>query len=124
MRRSLRALISPASSDISPATIRSSVVLPAPLGPTRPDAHARLDVQTGVVEDDLGAEGLGDVGEVEHGVREDSSPEERGSGALGWAASSLLVSPLRVQHIDHLDTLGGRGDIGHVVAVVDEADHP
>ena len=36
MRRSLRALISPPSSDISPTMRRSSVVLPAPFGPTRP----------------------------------------------------------------------------------------
>ena len=50
MRRSLRALISPPSSDISPTMRRSSVVLPAPLAPDQPDAHARLDVQAGLVE--------------------------------------------------------------------------
>ena len=36
------------------------------VGPDQPDAHARLDVQAGLVEERLAAEGFGDVGEVKH----------------------------------------------------------
>ena len=39
------------------------------VGPDQPDAHARLDVQAGLVEQHLAAERFGDVGDVEHQAR-------------------------------------------------------
>ena len=44
---------SPSSADSSPTIIRNSVVLPAPVGPTRPTFVAGIELEGGVDEEDL-----------------------------------------------------------------------
>jgi hypothetical protein len=44
---------SPSSGDSSPTIIRNSVVLPAPLGPTRPTFSPGVQLERGVHEDEL-----------------------------------------------------------------------
>ena len=59
-------MMSPASGSSMPASILSSVVLPAPFGPQRPDALAVVDLPGDGVEEDAIAERLGEAGELDH----------------------------------------------------------
>ena len=58
--------IEPSSGSSKPASILSSVVLPAPFGPGEPDAVALLDVPGHVVQQDALAVSLGQAFDVDH----------------------------------------------------------
>ena len=58
--------MAPASGSSRPASIRRSVVLPAPFGSAEADAFAIGDLPRDVVEQDAVAERFGEVGELDH----------------------------------------------------------
>ena len=62
----LGTVTSPSSGASSPMIMRKSVVLPAPLGPTRPHLLAGVQLKGGVDEDELLAVLLVDVGKRNH----------------------------------------------------------
>ena len=66
MRRSLRALISPAVERHLAHDEAKQRRLAGAVGADEADPHAGLDMQAGLVEHGLGAERFGDVGEVKH----------------------------------------------------------
>ena len=118
-RRSRGGRTRPSSGGSSPAAMRSSVVLPAPFGPTSADAVARAHLEVDALEEAATAKALADVVEAQqHGAesrgaagafkrplgafkRGPRPADERARGHRATARGRRAGHPPALRHADH-----------------------